>query len=149
MSLKEDYKDDAFDGLRKYQMIQNDDRTVSFVDVTEYSQEGDLFGADDINATNKTVNKAVNTRTITLAAANWSTTYPYTQMVSVSGITADDNIKLIGISIPSNATADTIKALLKEAGYLVSNDDATGSNTVTFKAYIRPTLDFTIIIEGA
>lgn len=58
-TLKTDYKDDVLDTSkntrRKYQMIQNDDGTVSFVDVTEYSQVGDSFGAADINATNKAV----------------------------------------------------------------------------------------------
>lgn len=54
ITLKTDYKDDVLDTSantqRKYQMIQNDDGTVSFVDVTEYSQVGDSFGAADVNA---------------------------------------------------------------------------------------------------
>ena len=52
-TLKTDYKDDVLDTSkntqRKYQMIQNEDGTVSFVDVTEYSQTGDSFGAKDVN----------------------------------------------------------------------------------------------------
>ena len=59
LTLKTDYKDDVLDASkntrRKYQMIQNEDGTVSFVDVTEYSQVGDSFGSADINATNKAV----------------------------------------------------------------------------------------------
>lgn len=51
--LKTDYKDDVLDTevneLRKYQMIQNEDGTVSFVDVTEYAQVGDSFGSDILN----------------------------------------------------------------------------------------------------
>lgn len=58
-TLKTDYKDDVLDTSkntqRKYQIIQNNDGTVSFVDVTEYSQVGDSFGGTDINATNKAV----------------------------------------------------------------------------------------------
>ena len=38
-------------------MVTNSDGTVSFDDVTNYSQEGDSFGAADINATNKKVNE--------------------------------------------------------------------------------------------
>ena len=57
MSLKTDYKDAMFQGSRKYQMIQNDDGTVSFEDVTEYTQTGDSFGAKDINETNTEVEK--------------------------------------------------------------------------------------------
>ena len=41
-------------------MIQNDDGTVSFVDVTDYSQVGDSFGAVDINATNEKCNEINN-----------------------------------------------------------------------------------------
>ena len=59
-TLKTDYKDDVLDTSkntqRKYQMIQNDDSTVSFVDVTEYSQVGDSFGAADVNGMNEAVN---------------------------------------------------------------------------------------------
>lgn len=59
--LKTTYKDDLLDTSvnekRKYNMIQNADGTVSFEDVTTYSQIGDSFGAADINATNKKVNE--------------------------------------------------------------------------------------------
>ena len=57
MSLKTDYKDAMFQGSRKYRMVQNDNGTVSFEDVTEYTQEGDSFGAKDINDTNTEVEK--------------------------------------------------------------------------------------------
>lgn len=149
MALKENYKNDSFDGVRKYQMIQNDDGTVSFVDVTSYTVEGDLFGADDINSTNKAINKATNVRELTLPASGWSDSYPYTQTVSASGITAADNIKLNGLIIPTSATADQVKVLIKSFGYLISNDDATGAGTITFKAYKKPTADLTVAVEGA
>ena len=54
--LKTDYKDDVFTGQRKYTMTDNGDNTYSFTDATVYSQVGDNFGADDINATNEAVN---------------------------------------------------------------------------------------------
>lgn len=72
-TLKTNYKDDVLDTSkntqRKYQMIQNDDGTVSFVDVTEYSQVGDSFGANDINTTNKAIN-GLNSDIITRANSN-------------------------------------------------------------------------------
>lgn len=53
MALKENYKDDILDTSqnvkRKYQMENNGDGTVSFTDVTEYTQQGDSFGSGDIN----------------------------------------------------------------------------------------------------
>lgn len=48
--MKTTWKDDIFEGNRKYQMITNDDGTVSFVDVTAYTQEGDAFGAAELNS---------------------------------------------------------------------------------------------------
>ena len=53
MALRTDYKDDILDltqnAQRKYRMITNDDGTVSFEDVTVYSQVGDSFGASQLN----------------------------------------------------------------------------------------------------
>lgn len=57
MSLKTDYKNDMFSGKRKYQVTQNSDGTISLDDVTTYTQQGDVFSASDINATNIEVNK--------------------------------------------------------------------------------------------
>ena len=58
--LKTNYVDDVLDASvndkRKYNMIQNADGTVSFDDVTTYTQNGDSFGAKDINDTNTAVN---------------------------------------------------------------------------------------------
>lgn len=62
--LKTDYKDDVLDTevneLRKYQMIQNEDGTVSFVDVTEYLQVGDSFGSADVNDITLALNETIN-----------------------------------------------------------------------------------------
>ena len=59
--LKTNYKDDVLDTSknekRKFRMIQNDDGTVSFDDATKYTQQGDTFGAADINATNAKINE--------------------------------------------------------------------------------------------
>lgn len=70
--LKTTYKDDVLNTSanekRKYNMITNEDGTVSLVDVTDYSQVGDSFGAADINATNKKVNE-LNTNLTTLSNA--------------------------------------------------------------------------------
>lgn len=61
--LRTDYKDDVLNintnERRKYRMINNADGTISFKDVTDYVQNGDNFGAFDINITNKTVNELI------------------------------------------------------------------------------------------
>lgn len=56
MALKTNYQNDVFSGKRKYNLINNSDGTVSLDDVTVYNKVGDIFNADDINATNRGVN---------------------------------------------------------------------------------------------
>lgn len=72
MALKTNYKDDIISSgiLRKYNMIHNSDGTVSFEDVTEYSQVGDTFGGADINATNAAVNGKAEAQKIIDAKAD-------------------------------------------------------------------------------
>lgn len=52
--LRTDFKDDilaeTMEGRRRYQIIQNEDGTVSFADVTEYEQTGSDLGQAEINA---------------------------------------------------------------------------------------------------
>lgn len=59
-NLKTNYKDDVFAGKRKYTQINNGDGTISFNDVTEYTQTGDSYGAAQINETNDVVNNINN-----------------------------------------------------------------------------------------
>ena len=59
MGLKTDYKDAIFEGRRKYKMIDNVDGTVSFDDVTDYTQAGTQFGAADVNAITGLVNNSL------------------------------------------------------------------------------------------
>ena len=58
--LKTDYKSDVFEGNRKYQISQDGEGKSEILDVTAYSQEGDIFGPKDINATNRAVNALRN-----------------------------------------------------------------------------------------
>lgn len=55
--LKTNYKDAIWTGRKKYNQINNDDGTISFEDVTSYSQKEDsFFGAQDANRMNSTMN---------------------------------------------------------------------------------------------
>lgn len=87
-------------------------------------------------------------RTLALKAAGWSSAYPYTQSVNASGITAGDDIKIIGLHIPAGATADQVKAWNKAAGCLISSLDGVKDGAITFRAYKKPAVDFQIITEG-
>ena len=71
-TLRTNYQDDilaaAMDGKRQYQMINNPNDTVSFVDVTDYTQNGDTFSAGDVNGIDTQVN--ANTQNIATNAGN-------------------------------------------------------------------------------
>lgn len=56
-ALRTDYKDDIFEGSRKYSQIVNPDNTISFSDQTDYLQHGDTFGAAEINLIDATINE--------------------------------------------------------------------------------------------
>ena len=91
MSLKTDYKDAilASGTLRKYQLINNDDGTVSLQDVSEYSQVGDNGQASVFNATNGEVNahKADYASHITaLTCVTSGTVHALTGLSATSGL---------------------------------------------------------------
>ena len=57
-NLPTDYKDAVWNGNRKYRQINNSDGTVSFEDVTEYTQkENSFFGAAEANQMNAAMNE--------------------------------------------------------------------------------------------
>ena len=60
VNFKDDILKENMNGKRRFNMIQNGDGTVSFEDVTEYTQVGSTFGAAQINATNEAVNNAAD-----------------------------------------------------------------------------------------
>jgi hypothetical protein len=60
VNFKDDILKENMNGKRRFNMIQNGDGTVSFEDVTEYTQVGSTFGAAQINATNTAVNNAAD-----------------------------------------------------------------------------------------
>lgn len=95
--LKTNYVDDKLDvtknQIRKYRQIQNDDGTVSFVDVTEYTQVGTSFGAKDINDTNAAINEV-----------NSKLTWKRIGNTSVTGA--------VSVTIPTDASEVIIKANL-------------------------------------
>lgn len=62
--MKTDYKNDiladSMNGLRRYEMINNDDGTVSFRDVSEYTQTGDGVTAGAMNSIGTHINSIEN-----------------------------------------------------------------------------------------
>ena len=102
MALKTDYKDDVLDVTqnekRKYRIINNDDGSVSLEDVTVYLQNGDSFGANEINMINKGVNGVSNAlitvENVSVSPDSWVVSsdypdYPNKAEISVAGVTYD------------------------------------------------------------
>ena len=152
-ALKTDYKDAVYTGNRKYTQTNNADGTISLVDATAYSTEGDPFGANDINATNSAINAnsdsisvlqakiKTTAKQITLTAASWSSG-SYT--IRDSLITATSNQEII--PAPS-ISANQYKALVKAS--LVATGQTTGS--ITIKAFgTTPSINIpvTVIFRG-
>lgn len=132
--LKTNYVDDVLDTtknqLRKYQQIQNDDGTVSFVDVTEYTQVGTSFGAKDINDTNAAINdvngkldkyklgeKIYGTSATTIPSTSWASQWlPLPEpdgYAFYTAIAASNNDVVCGVSVANYDTPN--KRLLVNA----------------------------------
>lgn len=85
MSLLENYQNEIMSPLmanrRQYNIIENLNGTISFLDVTVYDQEGSLFDAEDINAITHQIN--INVEDIELLKQSIPTT---TVVSGVKGI---------------------------------------------------------------
>lgn len=146
--LKTDYKDAMYDGARKYRITANADGTSGIVDETAYTQEGDPFGANDINATNVTINRQEHVTLITFTAAEWTgDAAPYEQTVAVEGVTAADNPMLVS-ALEDGADLATQKAYSKAFGILASGTGTTADGSVIFKVYKKPATDITVGLRG-
>ena len=116
--LKTNYVDDVLDTtknqLRKYQQIQNDDGTVSFVDVTEYTQVGTSFGARDINDTNAAINDVNGNLTYSTEetiCGKWidgSNIYRV-----VKQVTSNINTNIVAMSLPTASRVIDIKGTIE------------------------------------
>lgn len=60
VNFKDDIIDTTVNNKRRYRLEENTDGTTSLEDVTTYEQTGSYFGAEQINATNGTVNELID-----------------------------------------------------------------------------------------
>ena len=146
--LKTDYRDDEFDGNRKYKISDIGEGLSSIEDKTTYLQEGDMFGAEDINATNRAVNLLNHTTEVTLTVSGWTgSAAPYSQTTEVAGATEEMEAILVNALSPG-ANLDTQKAYTKAFGIISSGTAELGNGTATFKVYKKPATDCTVGLKG-
>ena len=117
MALSTNFKDSVLkntSGKRQYKMTNNSNNTVSFEDVTEYSQEGSSYGAKEINEERKKINDLDAGK---LPAYYYQSTYssPYTYAFRLPAsaknygscgvlVCINSTMVLVAVS-PSNATS--------------------------------------------
>lgn len=122
--MRTDWKDDVFE-QRKYNMTNNSDGTVSLTDATVYSQQGDAFGAKELNAIGAEINnltdevaetkKSVSDGKKMIAAA--ITLKKVATAATDSFSTMANNISKIVLGSGNATTADVVK------GKTFTNDD--------------------------
>lgn len=144
--MKVDWKDDIYEGERLYSIVDAPDGKKYIRDVTMYTQQGDSLGALQLQQIGEEVNRIQGSRNVTLTAAAWTgSAAPYTQVVTVAGITAED-IPSVGIIYPTNCTRAQQKAINKAVSYIY--DVETGAGKITVRATQKPAVDITLGLKG-
>lgn len=151
MSLKTDYKDAMYDGQRRYRLIPNEDGTYSLPDATTYTQQGDKFGANDINSTNTEINRMDHVTEVTLTADGWEGqdggVAPFFQAVDVPGANPNLDAILVG-AMPLTSTPASAKEYTKAFGIITSGFAEIQAGEVIFVVFKRPTTDIKIGLKG-
>lgn len=146
MALKTNYKNDVFEGNRKYTLTQGGDGKYEIIDSTNYTVQGDTFGANDINATNSAVNALQGLRQVLVDVSKWSNTAPYTQEISVPGITSADS-PTVGLYLSGQESADAVKAMSK--AFAMVDFVETLNGKIRIKCFSKkPAVSFWIGLKG-
>ena len=130
--LPTDYTDAVWDGKKKYNLIQNDDGTISLEDVTNYTNlEKSFFGAKDANQMNEGINaimtmgvdqvsKIDQTDTLYLSDGNELRKIPFSVLLSALSNGVDDlsalkaSLNLLNGKLTELASTDYLTVGLSE-----------------------------------
>ena len=130
--LPTDYTDAVWDGKKKYNLIQNDDGTISLEDVTNYTNlEKSFFGAKDANHMNAGINaimtmdvdqvsKIDQTDTLYLSDGNELRKIPFSVLLSALSNGVDDlsalkaSLNLLNGKLTELASTDYLTVCLSE-----------------------------------
>ena len=147
MALKTDYKDAIFSGERKYQEIFNNDGTKSFTDRTAYTEVGDKFGANDINATNKAINATNDVKEVWMRVADFTSTAPYTAQINVPGMKSTDTPLISHALVNGITDSGAIKGAWRTYGCIDRIDTFDGYMVVTC-CRKKPIQDILLNVKG-
>lgn len=156
-NFQDDELDSSMGGLRRYKEIQNSDGTVSFEDVTDYTQIGSTFGASQINAINKAVNASFDASKViddydTLMATTESgyaagalavkdlndnlINYTLLTNITPSWVNGSSNPSVYGgCRIDISALYDNYKNITMDSIFVITKGISTGSNLISTWTY--------------
>lgn len=101
---------------------------------------------EEVKTDNERLMKTFNEVIVTIPASGWTNTAPYSNKVTVAGVTNEDDITL-GKATDKNSTAEQVE-LWGELSSLISSA-VVGTGYVTFySATERPTQDFKVKLKG-
>lgn len=153
MSLKSDYKDDMYEGSRRWRITQNEDGTSTITDATVYTQKGDKFGQNDINAMTGAINGLKNDKVITVPLFPQNQP-PFSADLAVEHLKTTDAIELCAGLHPGDvglSAAEKAAKLKMRRKSLSMIDDAicNTDGTLSFFAYSKkPDTVFALWLRG-
>lgn len=91
-------------------------------------------------------NKILFSATITVPASGWSASAPYTQTISITGLTAAMDI-MPTLNVTTSSTAAQVASWKKALGMI--DDGTTANGSITFKCYSKkPTVDIPLYLKS-
>lgn len=127
-------------------MTQNEDGTYNISDATSYTQKGDKFGQNDMNAITGEINRMTREVELTLPASGWSASAPYIQTVDVPGLKETDKVQMM--SAIKTDTAVSTADIWDKMGALVKSGKALDGRAMFSCPKKKPTSDFNVILVG-
>ena len=101
---------------------------------------------EEVKTDNERLMKTFNEVIVTIPASGWTSTAPYSNKVTVAGVTNEDDI-ILGKATDKNSTAEQVE-LWGELSSLISSA-VVGTGYVTFySATERPNKDFKVKLKG-
>lgn len=145
MSFKTDYKDAAWTGDRKY-TISGTGTNQTITDTTNYTTQGDQVGAAEFNAIGEALNRHDNVVSATLETNAWSSSAPYAQTISVTGMKATDN-PFVTLGIQAGTESSVARGM--KSGFACIDYAVTAAGQMTFYCISKkPTVDIDIYLTG-